>query len=111
MRLCVNVDYILLIIDFFVNYELCTPAASAAVHVSSPTTTTNSIELLTAGIATGNNNFAIEIKVESPEFILFENQYELRKSNSFKIDVSDTKQVLIRHFKINHSFVLLFVCL
>ena len=98
LRLCVNVDYILLLTDFFVNYELGTPVAPAAVQAPPvPATSTNEkestgtgLELPAASITTGNDNFAIEIKVESPQFILFENQYELRKSNSFKIDVSSS---------------------
>lgn len=116
LRLCVNVDYLLLLYEFFVeglpkrHDELDNPIAeqrydpdsskntltvvkkehnlseSSGLESSSSATTLNVAAGVTAGAADVRQRVVCELRVEYPQFILYEDQYELKRSNSLIVD-------------------------
>jgi hypothetical protein len=91
LRLCVNVDYLLLIYSFFVeglpNVPASTNSSSSKEIVEDKSlnlSLNDSVEL--AEMA--NQRLLVDFRIEHPQFILYEDQHELKKSNSLIVDVS-----------------------
>jgi hypothetical protein len=93
LRLCVNVDYLLLLHDFFVDglpkkyvtesmiddslSEEASPRKSARQKIK---------KIVKEEIRDVNQRLFCEVKIENPQFILYENQFQLKKTNSLIID-------------------------
>lgn len=116
LRLCVNVDYLLLLYEFFVeglprrHDELDNPSSgeqrfdpdsskntltvvkkehnlseSSGLESSSSATTLN-VATTAAAAGSVRERVVCELRVEYPQFILYEDQYELKRSNSLIVD-------------------------
>ncbi len=77
--MCINVDYLLLLNDFFVN------GLPKNDNSFKKTKSISKVDVVESEIA--NGRLSCEIRIEHPQFVLFENQFELRKTNSLIIDV------------------------
>ncbi len=93
LRLCVNVDYLLLLHDFFVDglpkkhvtesmlddslSEEASPRKSARQKIK---------KIVKEEIRDVNQRLFCEVKIENPQFILYEDQFQLKKTNSLIID-------------------------
>ena len=88
LRLCVNVDYLLLLHDFFVDGlpKKTTPQSldSSLLEEASPTSKFKKSPNKEDDQV--NQRIFCELKFENPQFILYENQHELKRTNSLIID-------------------------
>ena len=86
LRVCVNVDYILLLNDFFID--------GLPKNTSESVDLTKKIENAIEKSKTEEKQLeqqqklTCNIRIENPQFILYENQFELWKTNSLIIDVT-----------------------
>ena len=87
MRLCVNVDYLLLLHDFFIDGLPVEKLPAEKLEKAKKSSTVES-PALTTPVEQVNQRMLCEIRIENPQFILFENQFELKKTNSLIIDVT-----------------------
>jgi len=94
LRVCVNVDYLLLLYDFFVE---CLPRSETDQSMSRkvdslekkiPKIAKEKISDLKQEHLNSQQTLICDIRIENPQFILYENQYELHKTNSLIIDVN-----------------------
>ena len=88
LRLCVNVDYLLSLADFFtINVD---KQGNQEIQSQSNKKDSNSKQSTDIVPIKSNDKeqMIIIVKLENPQFILYENQYDLKKSNSVKIDGS-----------------------
>ncbi|CAF0704730.1 unnamed protein product [Brachionus calyciflorus] len=77
LRVCVNVDYLLTLYDFFIEGI----PKKIEERIEKVDFTINEEELLAV-----NQRLYCNVKIENPQFILYENQYEFNNSNSLIID-------------------------
>ena len=92
LRLCVNVDYLLLLHDFFVDglpkKNVQEKVDYSLIEETSPHTSTRQKikKAVKEEIHDANQRLFCEVKIENPSILLYENQFELKKSNSLIID-------------------------
>ncbi len=91
LRLCVNVDYLLLLHDFFVDglpKKIVQETIDySLIEENSPNTTRQKVKkILKEELNDDNQRFFCEVKIENPSILLYEDQFELKKSNSLIID-------------------------
>lgn len=80
--MCVNVDYLLTLYDFFIEGL---PKGSETIQINGKEALVLAEEEIAPSI---NQRIFCDVKIENPQFILYENQFELQKSNSLIIDVN-----------------------
>ena len=93
LRLCVNVDYLLLLYDFF----LLESASKQGVERRESVGDREAIE-----VEANPQRLFCEIRIENPQFVLYENQFELKESNSLIVDVSDFQALKILSTKMRY---------
>ena len=99
LRVCVNVDYLLLLYEFFVE-GLPTNESNQVVSrkVDSPNKklpkiAEQKLSEFKQEQLNSQQTLVCDIRIENPQFILYENQYELRKTNSLIIDVTKKERI------------------
>lgn len=99
LRLCVNIDYLLMLYEFFIESLPKSPSSPSL----SKSATGERLEDLSASMTSMSTSFAPDLdspsdlakpnqklycdfRIENPQFILYENQLELKRSNSLIMD-------------------------
>jgi vacuolar protein sorting-associated protein 13A/C len=86
LRLCVNVDYLLLLYGFFVEGLPKSVDTQALKQESVDKIKKINIVVGDDDKSNARQIFLCEVKIENPQFVLYENQFDIKKSNSIVID-------------------------
>jgi hypothetical protein len=93
-RLCVNIDYLFLLYDFFIDgLPKETIDGSKTKSIKDNKVVKNEVVNRPLTIDTSNDLLFCDIMIEKPQFIIYESQYDIKNSNSLIIDG-------IFHFKV-----------